>query len=584
MATTDNPGNVVDHMARVRLKLLQQKLDTERDVSTAGSDNTKSGAGSQLHLQHALSRRQALLNQLRAEQSQDMNYRPRSYGGNYHRRLTPIPTPRSLPDNQNIYNTMPQRQIVEHVIRNESQKASGPPPPPPPQNNSGMYFQSFPGAGGGAMQQNPPTIIQQLPAPQQQPAALIQQIPPPSVPTNTKQDMMEMMMMQNAQMHQIIMQQMMLSSIPKSSPFQSGSIPVVAAAEPSQPQILSFGHSSRRPPSVHHHHYSMPRAPYALPPLDTNRMPPFQQPTGPQEVEPLKAPRKKVKSRTPEAPKKKKVEIPFPGNWAVRKLRQLFYMSWFAVAAKRAAAKRKHGDSKEVFLFGIMLKEAVAALHRIFLDEKTKINEVLRDVLDTSVDYYITSATSAADEKQIIQELTYVIENLSFQITEIMPTAGVLGTHKKAAVYEMVQEGVQFPSGYFYGAEMQILDFDGVGRSVNMTDQKAHMMLVMLFFARSLVATLFIRPVDYGMAKHELNAVTSRNLKVVGSLVLYLSRKASMSEGSAAMALPQELRDYVYSDEDMSYLLDRLEKPLTYAEGLIREWGGEYVKRLNNAE
>ncbi|XP_070535954.1 uncharacterized protein [Ptychodera flava] len=554
------------------------KLDTERDVSTAGSGQTKSGAGSQLHLQHALSRRQALLNQLRAEQS-EMNYRPRSYGGNYRRNLTPIPTPRSLPDNQNIYNSMPQRQIVEHVIRNESKRTGRGGQMGGGGGDGGLYFQSL--GQPQQMPQNQPTIIQQLPAPQQNPAALIQQIPPPQAPSNTKQDMMEMMMIQNAQMHQIIMQQMMLSSIPKSSPFQqTASVPVVAAAA-AEPQILTF-RGSRHAQPVHHFYHPMPRAAYPLPPLDSNRIP--QHPTGPQEVEPLKAPRKKVKSVTPEAPKKRRVEIPFPGNWAVRKLRQLFYMSWFSVAAKRAAAKRKHGDSKEVFLFGIMLKEAVSALHRIFLDEKTKVHSILEDILNTNVDFYITSETSAADEKQIIQELTYIIENLSYQLTEIMPAAGVLGTHKKAAVYEMIQEGVQFPSGYFYGVEMQLLDFDQVGRNMNMTDQKAYMMLVMLFFARSLVATLFVRPVDYGLIKQTPDARTSRNLKVVGSLILYLSRKASMPEGSKPMQMPVELKDYMYADDDISYLLDKLKKPMDYAEGLVREWGEEYVKRLNNAE
>nr|XP_002740671.1 PREDICTED: uncharacterized protein C21orf58-like isoform X1 [Saccoglossus kowalevskii] len=274
MATTDNPGNVVDHMARVRLKLLQRKLDTERDVSTAGS-GSKSGAGSQLHLQNALSRRQALLNQIRAEQSEDMNHRPRSYGGNYHRRhLTPLPSPRSLPDNQNIY-SMPQRQIVEHVIRNDSVRQAQ--PAPSRQQQNGLYLQSLNPPQGAPNQM--PTIIQQLPAPQQHPQAIIQQIPPPAMPTNTKADMMEMMMMQNAQMHQIIMQQMMLSSIPKSHSFGStASVPLVAPVETSVPQIVSIGGSSRRPPSVHHHHYSMPRgAPmYQLPPLDTRRAPPPQ--------------------------------------------------------------------------------------------------------------------------------------------------------------------------------------------------------------------------------------------------------------------------------------------------------------------
>nr|XP_006823968.1 PREDICTED: uncharacterized protein LOC102801582 [Saccoglossus kowalevskii] len=215
-------------------------------------------------------------------------------------------------------------------------------------------------------------------------------------------------------------------------------------------------------------------------------------------------------------------------------------------------ARRKHGDSKEVFLFGIMLKEAVAALHRIFLDDKTKISETLSDIKNTSVDYF--------------------------------PAAGVLGTHKKAAVFEMIQEGVQFPSGYFYGTEMDMLEFDNVGRNINMNDSKAYMMIVMLFFARSLVATLLVRPMDYGYSRQPLGEVTLRNLKVVASLLLYIARKTSVPQGSPIMHMPLELKDSVYSDDDMSYLFDKLKKSIDYAEGLIREWGDEYVKRLNAAK
>ena len=34
------------------------------------------------------------------------------------------------------------------------------------------------------------------------------------------------------------------------------------------------------------------------------------------------------------------------------------------------------------------------------------------------------------------------------------PTAGVLGTHKKAVVFEMIKEHKKFPNGYFWQIEI----------------------------------------------------------------------------------------------------------------------------------
>lgn len=36
----------------------------------------------------------------------------------------------------------------------------------------------------------------------------------------------------------------------------------------------------------------------------------------------------------------------------------------------------------------------------------------------------------------------------------IQPSTGVLGTHRKSAVYELIKDGKRFPDGYFWQVEL----------------------------------------------------------------------------------------------------------------------------------
>jgi hypothetical protein len=58
-----------------------------------------------------------------------------------------------------------------------------------------------------------------------------------------------------------------------------------------------------------------------------------------------------------------------------------------------------------------------------------------------------------AQREAIYKDLDFIIEKLTFEITEIMPKTGVLGTHKKAFAYSLVQPGRTFPSTYFWSVE-----------------------------------------------------------------------------------------------------------------------------------
>ncbi|KAM9254132.1 uncharacterized protein C21orf58 homolog [Dugong dugon] len=224
-----------DHMARLTLRLLQKKLEHERENMEADSEVPHLVAGDEAGpddaLQSALKRRKDLLQRLWEQYLLEDLSRAHTWRG-ANRGAWGSALPPEVPP------------VCGHPA------ASPPLPGPEPPR---IIQHSVP--------QPPATIIQQLP---HQP--LIAQIPPPQAfPTqrcgSIKEDMVEMMLMQNAQMHQIIMQNMMLKALPPTALAASG--PQVAALHPTpqwaHPVLLRAG--KQRLASVHHHHHYAPPAP-----------------------------------------------------------------------------------------------------------------------------------------------------------------------------------------------------------------------------------------------------------------------------------------------------------------------------------
>ncbi|KAG7511355.1 hypothetical protein JOB18_047696 [Solea senegalensis] len=221
-------SSVVDQMTRLRLKLLEKRLEIEKhnmDDRADSAHSARSYDGRLDALQGALRRKQGLLQRLREQHLlEDLN-RPHTWGGS-------------------------PRQYQSHVF-------TGPQPPPP---LSSM------------LPQQPATIIQ---LPQQHP--LITQIPPPQpYPAarsgSIKEDMVELMLMQNAQMHQIIMHNMMLKAIPPMALFQTRG-PSLHAPHVQQDSyqgnpILLRPDLRPRGGAVHHHHYGTKPVATQLPPIN----------------------------------------------------------------------------------------------------------------------------------------------------------------------------------------------------------------------------------------------------------------------------------------------------------------------------
>ncbi|XP_074177023.1 uncharacterized protein C21orf58 homolog [Rhinolophus sinicus] len=212
-------SSVADQMARLTLKLLEKKLQQEREDVEGDSEDPHLMPGlSPGHedppdtaLQSALRTRRDLLQRLREQHLADKLLRtwrapstaargpvlsPQLPPGSYGATSQPLPAP-ELP-----------LQVIQHQVP-----------------------------------QPPTTIIQQLP---QQP--LTAQLPaaqafPTQRSGSIKEDMVEMLLLQAAQMHQVIMQSLMLQALPPSALAPSRGPPAVPRAE------------KRKPPSVHHHHH-----------------------------------------------------------------------------------------------------------------------------------------------------------------------------------------------------------------------------------------------------------------------------------------------------------------------------------------
>ncbi|XP_056283046.1 uncharacterized protein C21orf58 isoform X2 [Pseudoliparis swirei] len=240
--------SMVDQMTRLKLKLLEKRLENEKHNMHNRAESTQSariydGHLDQLHC--ALRRKQDLLKRLRDEHILEDLSRPHTWGGSHKSHFFRLhqPTP-----------------ALSFLV---------PPPPAPPQPPH-IIQQTLP--------QQPATIIQQLP--------LITQIPPPQpypppCSGGIKEDMVELMLMQNAQMHQLIMHNMMLKDTPPMWP----PVPCYCA-----PQTTYLGQDSYRGnpifvrpdvqprgSAVHHHHY------YGTTPA-ARQLPPISHPTWPPEA------------------------------------------------------------------------------------------------------------------------------------------------------------------------------------------------------------------------------------------------------------------------------------------------------------
>ncbi|XP_059209977.1 uncharacterized protein C21orf58 [Centropristis striata] len=244
-------SSMVDQMTRLRLKLLEKRLENKKhdmDDRAESAQSTRSFDGQLDQLHRALRRKQELLQRLREQHMLEDLSRPQTWGGSQRRYRS------------HFFSEPPPVQL-HHQAAAAAPSFLLHPPPAPPQPPR-IIQQTLP--------QQPATIIQQLP--QQQP--LITQIPPPQPQPaarsgSIKEDMVELMLMQNAQMHQIIMHNMMLKALPPggSSHFTPQTTYHGQDGYQGQPLFVRPDVKARGSAVHHHHHYGPTAAAPQLPPI-----------------------------------------------------------------------------------------------------------------------------------------------------------------------------------------------------------------------------------------------------------------------------------------------------------------------------
>nr|KAF6477204.1 hypothetical protein HJG59_001827 [Molossus molossus] len=233
-------SSVTDQMARLNLKLLEKKLEQEREDLEGDSEEPHLLPGHKdrpdAALQSSLRKRKDLLQRLLEQHLLE--------------ELSAAHTCACRRPSRGAHGSALPPEVPPGIYTAAS-------PPPPALELPRVIAHSVP--------QPPATIIQQLP---QQP--LIAQISPPQAFTaqrsgSIKEDMVEMMLLQNAQMHQVIMQNLMLQAVPPMAPGSSRGLqstplhPILQDPQRAHQTILRA--ERQKPPSVHHHHHYAPPAP-----------------------------------------------------------------------------------------------------------------------------------------------------------------------------------------------------------------------------------------------------------------------------------------------------------------------------------
>ncbi|CAN8201005.1 unnamed protein product [Coccothraustes coccothraustes] len=228
--------SVVDHLTRLKLKLLEKRLQNEREnLEKMELPLPAARNRAQELLQSALRQREDLLQELREQHLlEELAQPPAADGGHCHEHRAALPQIFQIP--------FPASPVEPPRIIQQ------------------------------AMPAQPATIIQQLP----QPSPLLTQIAPAqpfAAPRSgsIKEDVVEMMLVQNAQMHQIMMQNMMLKALPPpallTQPGGAGSAPLQLRQQDLQlPAPLAVKAERPKAAVVHHHHHYPPTGVLPVPP------------------------------------------------------------------------------------------------------------------------------------------------------------------------------------------------------------------------------------------------------------------------------------------------------------------------------
>ena len=274
-------------------------------------------------------------------------------------------------------------------------------------------------------------------------------------------------------------------------------------------------------------------------------------------------------------------------NPVVRGVRRHFYVAWFFGCVRRTLEMKgvfhepEVGDAAPNYItFEIMLKDLTHAVVGIYLNKHGPINPILEslfaaDAIDLRVAFQRGSDAA-------LKEMKYLIENITFHITDIQPTTGAMGTQKKGMLQKLIMEGQLFPPNDLWQMERDRLNFDWNGRTVAVGEREG-MLLIMKTFLKPLI-NMLINPVGFELSPTPPTPPQAASLRIMASIFTYIYRRAisPRAAGQASLPMPQvpEIAPFLIPDQTLMPVLKELKQSMDYADGLLREWAISYIRRL----
>ncbi|CAF5106553.1 unnamed protein product, partial [Rotaria magnacalcarata] len=164
----------------------------------------------------------------------------------------------------------------------------------------------------------------------------------------------------------------------------------------------------------------------------------------------------------------------------------------FINTLKRRAAKSRINRPTQTLsatIHKIRVQEIMVALHRVYLEPDGPIYFALIQTISSPIELKDALNASSKHYLGAINLIGQVLKNVISKIVDFMPRDGVLGTAKNSAVAALIQDGNPFPDNYFWQCEKEILEFNK-GKLINITKQRAILLLIGIFIFRALVTTV----------------------------------------------------------------------------------------------
>ncbi|CAF0970695.1 unnamed protein product [Rotaria sordida] len=251
---------------------------------------------------------------------------------------------------------------------------------------------------------------------------------------------------------------------------------------------------------------------------------------------------------------------------------------------KHDAAKNRlnrRSQTLSATIHKIRIQEIMVALHRVYLEPDGPIYNALIQAITNSIELKHALDKSSKYYSEAINIIGQAVNNVISKIVDFMPKDGILGTAKNSAVSALIQDGNPFPDNYFWQCEKNILEFHK-SKIINITKQRAILLLIGIFIFRALVITLLIKPTKYRFILGELPKNQLVSLKVLASVISYIGRRAVKSS-SQILTLPHEWESSLYSDTDIEPIIQHAEikSIITTCEQSLRDWCEDYIRRID---